>query len=71
MLEGENGDVKLSAELATFFRGVVAALKDNEGLIESGFDDVQRKAVLDALGEPASAYRWLFMKVASRVVLKL
>ena len=57
MLEGENGDVKLSAELATFFRGVVAALKDNEGLIETGFDDVQRKAVLDALGEPASAYR--------------
>ena len=57
MLEGENGDVKLSAELATFFRGVVAALKANEGLIESGFDDVQRKAVLDALGEPASAYR--------------
>jgi hypothetical protein len=57
MLEGENGDVKLSAELATFFHGVTAALKANEGLIESGFDDVQRKAVLDALGEPASAYR--------------
>ena len=57
MLEGENGDVKLSAELATFFRGVVAALKANEVLIEPGFDDVQRKAVLDALGEPASAYR--------------
>ena len=57
MLEGETGEVKLSAELATFFRGVLSALKANEELIESGFDDVQRKAVLDALGEPASAYR--------------
>ena len=47
--------MKLSAELATFFRGVVAALKDNEGLIESGFDDVQRKA--DYAGRTGKCYR--------------
>ncbi len=62
VLNKEKGDVKVSTELAVFFRGIAAALEQNKGLLKTGFSDVQRKDVLDSLGEPASAYRWKIYK---------
>jgi hypothetical protein len=62
VLHQEKGEVKVSTELAVFFRGIAGALEHNKDLLNTGFSDVQRKDVLDSLGEPASAYRWKIYK---------
>jgi len=62
VLNKEKGEVKVSTELAVFFRGIAGALEHNKDLLNTGFSDVQRKDVLDSLGEPASAYRWKIYK---------
>jgi hypothetical protein len=58
VLQQETGDVSVSKELADFFRGITQALEHSKSFLTTGFTDVQRKDVLDSLGEPASEYRW-------------
>jgi hypothetical protein len=62
VLQQESDEVRVSAELALFFRGISQALENNKDFLSTGFTDIQRKVVLDALGEPASAYRWKIYK---------
>lgn len=47
----------VSAELNTFFTGVVHTLESHRPLLDGTIDDVQRKMVLDGLGEAGSSYR--------------
>jgi len=58
VLNGQHGEVKVSAELATFFHAVKSTLESHQGLLEGTISDAQRKEVLDGLGEAASTYRW-------------
>jgi len=57
LLEGNDGPVKVSAELAAFFNEVKAALEQYEALLTGPINDTDRKRVLDALGTAAANYR--------------
>lgn len=54
----ESGQVEVSLELAQFFQATYSALNANKSLLSGAISDADRKVVLDALGEAASAYRW-------------
>jgi len=58
LLEGQNGNVAVSAEMLSFFNAVHSTLDQHKELIDGGISDAQRKAILDGLGEAASDYRW-------------
>lgn len=49
--------IALSNELIIFFKKIHAAFDDYAPLLEKGISDVQRKEILDRLGEAASDYR--------------
>ncbi|MEN8834799.1 MAG: hypothetical protein ABF265_02140, partial [Polaribacter sp.] len=50
-------EVQVSEEVAILFNQVVQTLNNNESILESSVSDVDRKRVLDGLGNPASDYR--------------
>ncbi len=50
-------EVKISSELAIFFRQIVATFDNNKGLLAGSIDDTNRKLILDALGQAGSDYR--------------
>ncbi|WP_296636664.1 hypothetical protein [Polaribacter sp.] len=49
--------VQVSEEVAILFNQVVQTLNNNESILKSSVSDVDRKRVLDGLGNPASDYR--------------
>jgi len=50
-------EVQVSEEVAILFNQVVQTLNNNESILKSSVSDVDRKRVLDGLGNPASDYR--------------
>jgi len=50
-------EVQVSDEVAILFNQVVQTLNNNESILKSSVSDVDRKRVLDGLGNPASDYR--------------
>ena len=50
-------EVHISEEVATLFNEVVQTLNSNESILKSSVSDMDRKRVLDGLGNPASDYR--------------
>ena len=57
LLESSDASVKVSTELANFFKQVKAALEGHESLLSGAIDDANRKRVMDALGTAAADYR--------------
>ncbi|KOY52292.1 hypothetical protein [Polaribacter dokdonensis] len=53
----ETNEVQISEEVATLFNEVVQTLNSNESILKSSVSDMDRKRVLDGLGNPASDYR--------------
>lgn len=49
--------IELSNELLDFFTGVLQTLKENQGLLSKSINDIDRKRILDGLGEAGSLYR--------------
>jgi ribosome-associated translation inhibitor RaiA len=49
--------IELSNELIIFLKAIHATLDENTGLLNGEINDVQRKAILDNLGEAGSEYR--------------
>ena len=52
--------VSLSAEVNTFYRRVSSILGEFQPILQGAFNDEQRRAMLDALGNAGSDYRWNF-----------
>jgi len=50
-------EVKISSELAIFFNTVVTTFNENKNILSGVVSDVDRKTVLDGLGEAGSVYR--------------
>ena len=57
LLADAGEEVKISAELATFFTSVKTTLEAHQNLLTGSISDADRKLVLDGVGGPASAYR--------------
>lgn len=57
LIEGQEDEIQVSAELHAFFGAVAQALKDSETLLDGSISDAERKRILDSLGVPAAAYR--------------
>jgi hypothetical protein len=53
----DTNEVQISEEVATLFNQVVQTLNSNESILKSSVSDMDRKRVLDGLGNPASDYR--------------
>ncbi len=49
--------VELSAELASFFNGIVGTLEQHQRLLSDKISDTNRRAILDGLGQAGSTYR--------------
>lgn len=49
--------IELSNELIIFFKAIHSTLEENVNSINGAIDDVQRKAILDSLGQAGSDYR--------------
>ncbi len=54
------GSVEVHTEVVTFYQQILKILKDYSPLLQSQFNDDQRRKVMDALGQAGSAYRWNF-----------
>lgn len=50
-------EVAVAAEVAELLRAVAAGLAQHQPALQAAFDDAQRRAVMDALGQAGSAYR--------------
>lgn len=55
--EIDTKEVKVSKELLEFFHKVFDALKSNKNLLSNSISDIDKKQVLDLLGEAGSKYR--------------
>lgn len=47
----------ISQELASFYTAVNSTLNNHQGLLDGTINDTQRRAILDGVSQPASAYR--------------
>ena len=56
----EQAAVPVRQEVAAFFTQVAAILTRFQSLLAGSFSDEQRRAMLDALGQAGSAFRWDF-----------
>ncbi len=57
-----NAPIHLTQEVKTFLDAVTSILAAQQPLLATGFDDLQRRTLLDALGNAASDYRWGFYR---------
>lgn len=58
LYQGSPADTySVSEEITKFHQGIYEVLKQNSSLLEKGFDDIQRKYVIDQLGNTGSDYR--------------
>ena len=55
--DATSNEVQISEEVATLFHEVVSTLNNNQSILDSSVSDMDRKRVLDGLGNPASDYR--------------
>jgi hypothetical protein len=53
-------DVPVSREVARFYSQIADILTRFEPVLLAGFNDTQRRAMMDALGQAGSDYRWNF-----------
>ncbi len=56
--QSELGSTQVSAEIQKFFTQIFQILKDFEGNLANTFNDKQRRAMMDALGQAGTGYRW-------------
>jgi hypothetical protein len=56
-IENDTEEVEISSELATFFNTVAATFNQNKNILSGTVSDIDRKTVLDGLGEAGSVYR--------------
>ncbi len=56
----DKGVLQVNNEVGRFFAEVSVILQRFQHLLHASFNDEQRRAVLDALGQAGSAYRWNF-----------
>ncbi|MBI4929000.1 MAG: hypothetical protein HY835_14630 [Anaerolineae bacterium] len=54
------GTLSVSVEVQRFFSQVAEILTRFQGVLKGSFDDGQRRAMMDALGQAGSDYRWDF-----------
>ena len=54
----EDPKVVVSAEVASLFHDVRSTLTEHASILETGVSNAQRRAMMDALGNAASAHRW-------------
>ena len=59
---GEAQDMPVSREVARFYSQVADILARFEPVLMAGFNDTQRRAMMDALGQAGSDYRWEFYR---------
>jgi hypothetical protein len=58
LLSGDVPDaIEVSAEVSAFFEATRAILEAHEASLQASFSDVERRAVMDALGQASSDYR--------------
>jgi hypothetical protein len=60
--KSEAGSVSVSTEVFRFFVQVTEILKRFSFLLRGTFDDIQRREVMNRLGEAGSEYRWNYYK---------
>jgi hypothetical protein len=60
--QGAPETVEVHAEVGVFFEQMNKILADSFSLLQSGFDDVQRRSLMDALGTTGSDYRWNYYR---------
>jgi hypothetical protein len=56
--QSELGSVQVRAELQKLYSQIFQILQRFQGILKSSFSDEQRRAMLDALGQVGSDYRW-------------
>jgi hypothetical protein len=54
--------MQVHAEIGEFFEQMVKILTDSVPILQGGFNDSQRRALMDALGQAGSDYRWNYYK---------
>lgn len=57
LINSVTNEFQISEEVATLFNEVVQTLNSNESILNASVTDMDRKRVLDGLGNPASDYR--------------
>ena len=62
LLDYKPESVSISKELYDFFKSISDTLESHKGVLKGKVSDKQRKAIVDALGEAASNYRWAIYK---------
>ncbi|MBP7210404.1 MAG: hypothetical protein KBA02_04345 [Paludibacteraceae bacterium] len=55
--ESNENSFEVSAEMESFFNGLSAAFEGSASVVKNGFNDKQRRVVVDALGKAGEAYR--------------
>ncbi len=58
LIRDEREDFSLHAEVAEWFKSVAAVLQRFQPALAGSFSPAERRAMMDALGEAGSAYRW-------------
>ncbi|PWH13861.1 MAG: hypothetical protein DDG60_09115 [Anaerolineae bacterium] len=58
LLEGESDPFPVRTEIAAWFQSVAKILRQYEPVLEDSFQPAVRRAVMDALGQAGSEYRW-------------
>lgn len=57
LISGTPAEAPVSEEVHTLYQGLTEVLRRFSSVLESGFSDEQRRAMMDALGEVGSEYR--------------
>lgn len=60
LIQPENGDFEIHAEVAALFESIASILQRFQPLVVAGFTPAKRRDMMDALGEAGSEYRWNF-----------
>lgn len=60
LIENQPGEFPMHSEVASLLEQIAGILRQFHPVLEGTFTDEQRRAMMDALGEAGSAYRWNF-----------
>ncbi len=60
LIGGEQADFILHTQVSAWFAAIHSVLRQFQPLLEGSFSPASRRAMLDALGEAGSRYRWAF-----------
>jgi len=62
ILKSDAGVVEVHAEIAAFYQQLFSLLKEFTPLLQTRFDDQDRRKFMDALGQAGSDYRWNYYR---------